>query len=95
VRFLPCGDGDGSLELVNLWSSRHTNVAPILDEVGELVSGFESFFIQHIRRSSNNMAHLSVKLACTLEVTSSWLDDSPDFLVNSLRAACTGNFYSK
>jgi hypothetical protein len=36
-----------SLEFVNLWSSRQDDrsiVAPILDEVGELVSDFMSFF---------------------------------------------------
>jgi hypothetical protein len=35
------------LEVVNLWSSRHIDrsiVAPILDEIGELVSSFVSFF---------------------------------------------------
>uniref|UniRef100_A0ACD5UV26 Uncharacterized protein n=1 Tax=Avena sativa TaxID=4498 RepID=A0ACD5UV26_AVESA len=85
-----------SLEVVNLWKSRHDDrsvVAPILDEVRELVSGFESFSIQHVRRWADNSAHLCVKLVCTLEVSSSWLDDSQDFLLNCLRADCTGNTY--
>jgi ribonuclease HI len=83
-----------SLEVVNLWSPRRDDrsiVAPILDEVEKLVSDFESFSVQHIRRSANNSAHVCAKLPCTLEYTSSWPDESPVFLVNSLRAACIGN----
>jgi hypothetical protein len=66
-------------------------VAPILDAIGELVSSFVSFSIRHVRRTANNSAHLCAKLACTLEITSCWLDISPVSLVNSLRAECTGN----
>jgi hypothetical protein len=67
------------LDIVNLWHSRHVDrsaVAPILDEVGELVSDFASFLVKHVRRSANNSAHLGAKLTCTLEMTSSWLDES-------------------
>jgi hypothetical protein len=83
-----------SIELVNLWSSRQDDrsiVAPILDEVGELDSEFVSFSMQHVRRSANNSAHTCARLACTLEQTGSWLDESLGFLADSLRAACIGN----
>jgi hypothetical protein len=72
-----------SLEVVNLWSSRQDDrsiVAPILDEVGELVSDLVSFSIQHVRRSANNSTHTCARLACSLEQTGSWLDESPSFL---------------
>jgi hypothetical protein len=70
------------LEIVNLWNSRHgcrSVVAPVLEEVGELVCRFNSFTIQHVLRSANNSAHLCAKLACTLMGTSSWLDCIPIF----------------
>jgi hypothetical protein len=66
-------------------------VAPILDEVGELVSDFVSFSVQHVRRSANNSAHVCARLACTLDQTCSWLDENPSFLSSSLRADCIGN----
>jgi hypothetical protein len=52
-----------SLEIVHLWSSRHTDrslVAPILHDFGEHSIGFKYFFIKHIRRSANNSFHLYV-----------------------------------
>jgi hypothetical protein len=60
-------------------------MAPILDEVGKMVLDFVSFCVKHIGRSANNLAHLCAKLACTLESTSSWLDESLAFLVSSCR----------
>jgi ribonuclease HI len=82
------------LEMVNLWNTRHSCrsiVAPILEEVGELVRSFKSFLVQHIPRSANHSAHLCAKLACTFDVTSSWLDCIPDFLVVSLQADHSGS----
>jgi hypothetical protein len=66
-------------------------VAPILEEVGELVRSFKSFLVQHIPRSANHSAHLCAKLACTFDVTSSWLDCIPDFLVVSFQADHSGS----
>ena len=80
------------LEMVNLWNTRHNSrsiVAPILVEIGELVSDFSLFVIQHVLRSANVPAHLCAKRACTLNVTESWLDETPSFLVTSLLADCT------
>jgi hypothetical protein len=74
------------LEIVNLWNTRHGSrwaVAPILQEIGELVSSFSSFLIQHVVRPANYRTHLCAKLACTLVMTSSWLDCTLDFLVVS------------
>jgi hypothetical protein len=82
------------LEIVNLWNSHHGSrvaVAPILHEIGELVTCFTSFIIQHVLRLANNSAHLCAKHACTLLVTSSWLDCTPDFLVISLMANRSGS----
>jgi hypothetical protein len=82
------------LEIVNLWNSRHgsrASVAPILLEIGELVTCFTSFIIQHVLRSANISAHLCAKHASTLLVTSSWLDCTPDFLVISLQADWSGS----
>jgi hypothetical protein len=42
--------------------------------------------VESISRSANHLAHLYAKLACTFEVTSSWLDCISDFLVVSLQA---------
>lgn len=77
------------LEVVNLWNSRHNSrsvVAPVLVEIGELASSFDSFCIQHVMRSANVPAHLCAKHASTLTVTESWTDDRPPFLLTSLLA---------
>ena len=77
------------LEVVNLWNTRHNSrsvVAPILLEIGELVSFFTSFVIQHTYREANVPAHLCAKHSCSLQVTDSWLDSAPSFLVTSLMA---------
>jgi hypothetical protein len=51
---------------------------------------FDSFVINHVTRSANTPAHLCVKRACTLMVTSSWLDGVPDFLVVSIQVDQAG-----
>jgi ribonuclease HI len=81
------------LEVISLWNNRHDSrsvVAPILQELGELVISFNSFIFQHVPRSANNSAHLCAKLACTLTVSSSWLDCIPDFLLVSIQADQSG-----
>ena len=80
------------LELVKYWQSRHNSrsiVAPLFLEIGELCTTFSSFDIQHVNRGANVPAHLCAKRACTLNVTESWLDETPSFLVTSLLADCT------
>ena len=81
-----------SLEMVNLWHSRHDRsvVAPILTEIEEHASFFKSFVIQHVSRSANFPAHLCAKQASTLDVTDCWLDSTPSFLVTSLLADSAG-----
>ncbi|KAF7047582.1 hypothetical protein CFC21_056491 [Triticum aestivum] len=84
------------LEMVNLWNNRHNSrliVAPILVEIGELVSYFSLFVIQHVIRSANVPAHLCAKRACTLNVMESWLEDNPGFLLTSLLADCRENAF--
>ena len=86
------------LELVTLWTTRHNSrsiVAPLLLEIGELSTHFSSFVIQHVNRSANLPAHLCVKRACTLNVTDSWLDETPSFLVSSLLADCSKNAFTQ
>ena len=75
------------LELVTLWTTRHSFrsvVAPLLLEIGELSSHFSSFVIQHVNRSANLPAHLCAKHACSLMATESWTDTRPSFLLTSL-----------
>jgi len=82
------------VEMVQLWSNRHNSrsiVAPILLEIGELVSDFSLFDVLHVNRSANVPAHLCAKHACTLNVTECWLEESPSFLVTSLLADCPRN----
>jgi hypothetical protein len=82
------------LEVVNLWNTRHESrsiVAPLLQEIGGLVLSFSSFSVQHVMRSANHSAHLCAKLACTLMVTSSWIDYTPDFLIVSLLVDRSGS----
>jgi hypothetical protein len=77
--------------MVNFWNTRHSCrliVASILEEVGELVCSFNSFLIHH-------SAYLCAKLACTFEVTSSWLDCIPDFLMVSLQVDHFGSVIAK
>ena len=84
------------LELVTPWNTRHnfrSIVAPILLEIGELSDLFSFFDVQHVNRSANLPAHLCTKHACTLNVTESWLDETPSFLLTSLLADCPGNAF--
>ena len=86
----------GCLELVTLSNIRHNSrsiVAPILEEIGELVFDFSVFEVQHVIRSANLPAHLCAKHACTLNVTESWLDKTPSFLVTNLLADCPRNSF--
>ena len=83
-------------ELVQLYNSRHNScsiVAPILDEVGELVFDVPVFEIQHVNRAANLPAHLCAKHACTLNATDCWLEETPSFLVTSLLADCRENTF--
>jgi hypothetical protein len=55
------------LEIINLWNTRHGSrsaVAPILQEIGELVSSFYSFLIQHVVRPANYRTHSPLCKAC-------------------------------
>ena len=79
------------LEVVNLLSVRSNSrsiVAPILEEIGELVVGFVSFSIQHVRRTAIVPAHLCARRASTMDGTDSWLISSPSFLIPSLLEDC-------
>ncbi|XP_073353887.1 uncharacterized protein [Aegilops tauschii subsp. strangulata] len=85
-----------SLEVVNLWNTRRNSrsvVAPILQEIDELFTSFNSFVIQDISRSVNVPAHLCAKHACTMAVTESWLTETPSFLISSLVADCPANAF--
>jgi hypothetical protein len=79
------------LELVNLWNSRDNNrsiAAPILEELGDIVLDFASFSVIHVGRTLNHPAHLCARRVAAQEGTESWLDESPSFLISSLRADC-------
>ena len=84
------------LEAVNLWNSSYTDrsvVAPIPSEIRELSASFLSFHISHVIRAANGPAHLCAKRACTLDMTESWLDSTPSFLISSLIADCSENAF--
>ena len=84
------------LEVVNLWASREASrsvIAPLLNEIGELVYIFQYFSVQHVIRSANLPAHLCAKHACSREETESWFDSTPSFLVSSLLADCSRNAF--
>ena len=73
--------------LVDAWDSRSGSravIAPILQEIEGLSSSFSSFVIQHVPRSSNTLAHLCAKHACTLVISSVWMEHPPSFLVSGL-----------
>uniref|UniRef100_A0A3B5XXJ3 RNase H type-1 domain-containing protein n=1 Tax=Triticum aestivum TaxID=4565 RepID=A0A3B5XXJ3_WHEAT len=87
-----------SLEVVNLWATRHDSrsvVAPILLDIGELTTCFSSFDICHVVRSANEPAHICAKHACTIDRTDSWLDNTPGFLVSALLADCPANTFNQ
>jgi hypothetical protein len=78
-------------ELVRLWDTRRMKkpvISPILEEVSILSLGFESFSISFARRSSNNSAHSCARYACMNNMGEEWVDISPVFLQNNLRADC-------
>lgn len=78
-------------ELVTQWNSRRTSrsiAAPILQQLEDIALNFVSFSVRHVSREFNSPAHQCAQRACTLEWSECWLDQSPDFLVNGLRADC-------
>ena len=84
------------LETVNLWNNRYDDrsiVAPILAEIRELSLNFSSFVIQDVIRATNGLAHLCAKRASMLNVTESWLEMTPSFLISSLLADCSTNAF--
>ena len=84
------------LETVTLWNNRYDDrsiVAPILAEIRELCLNFSSFVIQHVIRAANGPAHLCAKRASMLNVTESWLETTPSFLISSLLADCSANAF--
>ena len=80
-----------SMELVTQWSLRGNSrsvAAPILRELDDIVLSFISFSVRHVSRESNSPAHTCAQRACSIESTECWLDQSPDFLLVSLKADC-------
>uniref|UniRef100_A0A8I6Y823 RNase H type-1 domain-containing protein n=1 Tax=Hordeum vulgare subsp. vulgare TaxID=112509 RepID=A0A8I6Y823_HORVV len=85
-----------SLEVTNIWATRHDSrsvAAPILLEIEELATSFNSFVICHIVRSANGPAHICAKHACTINMTESWIDSTPSLLINSLLANCSASAF--
>jgi ribonuclease HI len=86
------------LELVDHWTMRQGSrslIAPVFIEIEELASSFTSFVIQHVKRHSNNSAHLCARFACTLERSDCWMSSPPSFLVTSIQADCEGAVFSE
>ena len=80
-------------EVVDLWASRtfsRSTVAPVLLDIEGLALSFQSFVIQFVSRKANAPAHLCAKFACTLGVTSCWMDSPPNFLMTSVMADHAG-----
>ena len=78
-------------EIVDLWSARDNSrsiAMPIIREIGEIALSFSSFSVIHVSRAANGSAHLCARRARVLDVSESWLDVSPDFLVSALQAEC-------
>ena len=82
-------DGDA----LDHYHNSRSIVAPLLVEIGELCNNFTLFDIQHVNRPANVPAHLCAKRACTLNVTDSWLEETPSFLVTRLLADCPENAF--
>ena len=76
-------------DVVALWASC-SMVASVLLEIEELALSFQSFVIQHISRKANTPAHFCAKFACTLGVTSCWMDSPPSFFMTSIMAHHAG-----
>ncbi|KAI5002582.1 hypothetical protein ZWY2020_027232 [Hordeum vulgare] len=84
-----------SLEVTNLWGTRHdyrSVVAPITLEIGELCASFNSFVICYNVRSTNGPAHIG-KHTCTIDMTKSWIDNTPSFLISNLLADYSTNAF--
>lgn len=80
-----------NLETVDLSSScknSRSTAMPIIREIWVIALSLSSFLIQHVSRTANESSHLCATRSQALDVTKSWINSSPDFLVSSLLVDC-------
>lgn len=57
---------------------------PLVEEVKALLSGFEEYSVNHVRRTGNGAAHLLAKFGRENKVCRVWDSTPPEFIVNTL-----------
>jgi hypothetical protein len=57
---------------------------PLVEEIKELLRGFEEGMAQVVRRTANSAAHILAKEGCENNVSRIWLGVPPAFIVNIL-----------
>jgi hypothetical protein len=59
---------------------------PLIEEIKELLRGFDESMAQVVRRTANSAAHRLAKEGCENNVSRVWLGVPPAFIVNVLNS---------
>jgi hypothetical protein len=63
---------------------------PLVEEIKELLRGFEASEVRYVRRSSNVVAHSLAKESCVNNSSTVWVESPPDFIVSVLARDLAG-----
>jgi hypothetical protein len=63
---------------------------PLVEEIKDLLQGFEESDVRHVRRSSNSITHTLAKESCVNNSSTVWVESPPDFIVSALARDLAG-----
>jgi ribonuclease HI len=74
-----CAGAVAKLKTDGLERSVH---GPLVEEIKQLLKGFDDFSVVHVRRTGNVVAHSLAKEGCKNKSTLSWVGVLPEFVMN-------------
>jgi hypothetical protein len=74
-----CAGAVAKLKTDGLERSVH---GPLVEEIKQLLKGFDDFSVVHVRRTGNVVAHSLAKEGCKNKSTVSWVGVLPEFVMN-------------
>jgi ribonuclease HI len=63
---------------------------PLVEEIKDLLQGFEESDVRHVHRSSNGVTHTLAKESCVNNSSTVWVESPPDFIVSALAQDLAG-----
>ena len=61
---------------------------PVVEEIKELLKGFDDHSVRHVRRSCYGVAHILAKEGYENKLCNTWMGTAPEFAVNWLASDC-------